>query len=77
MKFEIDLEKAIRKATTISSEAKKGWNGKKKTNKKSIKSSPKKKRKPPMTTQQKNESLGNMGMKPLGYWAKKFERFID
>ena len=56
---------------------KKGWSGKKKTNKKSVMSSPKKKRKPPMTTKQKNETLDNMGMKPLGYWAKEFERFVD
>ena len=56
---------------------KKGWGGKKKTNKKSVMSSPKKKRKPPMTTKQKNETLDNMGMKPLGYWAKEFERFVD
>ena len=56
---------------------KKGWGGKKKTNKKSVMSSPKKKRKPPMTTKLKNETLDNMGMKPLGYWAKEFERFVD
>ena len=43
---------------------------------KPVKKKPRRK-KPPMTTQQKNESLGNMGMKPLGYWAKQFERFID
>ena len=48
-------------------------NGKKST---PTKKNPRRK-KPPRTTQQKNESLGNMGMKPLGYWAKQFERFID
>ena len=75
--MKIDLGKAIKRATTISSEAKKGWGSKKQATKsKPVKKKPRRK-KPPMTTQQKNESLGNMGLKPLGYWAKEMERFID
>ena len=60
-------------ARDIKNTARGTGNGKKS---KPAKKKPRRK-KTPMTTQQKNESLGNMGMKPLGYWAKQFERFVD
>ena len=76
----INLEKMLRPsgamkktARDIKNTVRGTGNGKKS---KPTKKKPRRK-KPPRTTQQKNESLGNMGMKPLGYWAKQFERFID
>ena len=76
----INLEKMLRPsgamkktARDIKNMARGTGNGKKS---KPAKKKPRRK-KTPMTTQQKNESLGNMGMKPLGYWAKQFERFVD
>ena len=80
MKIEIDFDKMLKPSSAMKKTARSiknmgrgTGNG---TKSKPVKKKPRRK-KPPMTTQQKNESLGNMGMKPLGYWAKEFERFID
>ena len=35
------------------------------------------KKKPPATKKQMDKTLNDMGMKPLGYWAKEMERFIN
>jgi len=79
--MKIDLGKAIKRATTISSEAKKGWGSKKQATKSKPVKKKRRRKKPPMTMEQKNaaetQAIENMGFKPLGYWAKQFERFVD
>ena len=78
-----DIGKAIKRATTVSSEMKKGWGSKGKTKTKTKpKRSPKSRRNnpemyPPTKNKKTNKVIKDMGFKPLGYWAKEFERFID
>ena len=75
--MKVDLGKAIKRATTISSEAKKGWGSKKQETKSAPIKKKRRRKKPPMTMEQKNKAIDDMGFKPLGYWAKQFERFVD
>jgi len=48
---------------------------------KPVKKAPRRRKKKPLTMEQKNAAqskvFDDMGFKPLGYWAKEFERFID
>ncbi len=71
----IDLEKMLRPSSELKKTARSIKNPK--PNKKPTKVTPKRKKKPPATKKQMDKTLNDMGMKPLGYWAKEMERFIN
>ena len=71
----IDLEKMLRPSSELKKTARSIKNPK--PNKKPTKVTPKRKKKPPATKKRMDKTLKDMGMKPLGYWAKEMERFID
>ena len=78
----LNIGRAIKKATTVSSEMKKGWKSGKKTT--TQKSEPKRKPKsrrnnpemyPPTKTKDTDKVLKKMGLKPAHYWSKQFKNF--
>ena len=83
--MKIDLEKMLRPSSAMKKTARDIKNTVRGTGNgaksKPVKKAPRRRKKKPLTMEQKNAAqskvFDDMGFKPLGYWAKEFERFID
>jgi len=71
----LNIGRAIKRATTVSSEMKKGWKSGKKKPKPKPSSSKSRKQRKPQTQEQKNKTLKGMGLKPVHYWSEQFKNF--